>query len=166
MAHLAVNFTNHRQENLSWCWAAVASNVYNSFGPTDAKSQCDVARLVKQGCAVPQLGDLGNALTALGISSPPETQRVKFFETILNQLGQHAPVGAEIGFADGPHHFVAIVGADDVLKHVWIADPFPGGDAVEVPFDVFCDSYAFAANDLGPGEKDGRVTALFPVHKP
>ena|SRR5437868_3617060 len=167
MPHLTVALTNARQANASWCWAAVASNVYDVLNPAAPMTQCEVATAVKQNCAAPAAADLQNVLTAIKVFSSSETTQAEFFEKIVAALTQGVPVCAEVGFTAGPHHFVAIVGVDSDSHHVWIADPFPGGEPIEFAFDDFRDRYAFPGNGtLGAGEKDGTVTALFLVHKP
>src|SRR5437868_1079491 len=57
-APVRVDYENVKQEGESWCWGAVAANVYNSllpaaeaFYPAGRKlHQCDVAQKVNQVC--------------------------------------------------------------------------------------------------------------------
>jgi hypothetical protein len=154
-------YTNVRQENEFWCWAAVASNAYNSFLPAVPISQCDAAQSVGQSVESPTAFALSNTLNALGIWESGNDQTPQFYQTVVNELtgagnGFAAPVCAEVDFGDEDSdaddfivHFVAITGVDTVNRMVWVADPFFGGDPVEFPFDDFVSNYQFDDHDDG-----------------
>src|SRR5450631_1632335 len=171
---ISVPYTNVRQENEYWCWAAVASNVYNSLFPGAPMSQCQVTVAAGQDCKLPNSFSLANALNGspsgpgLHIFENKSTKAVKFFAFIQNELsgtndGHQEPVTAEVDFATIVH-FVAITALDPATSHVWVADPFPGGDPIEFDFDAFLDGYYFM-NDQGEVQQsNGVVQALHAVN--
>ena len=171
-APIFVPYTNVRQQNEYWCWAAVASNVYNSLFPRPM-SQCQVAEAAGQDCNLPNSFSLVSALNGspsspgLHIFENKSTGRAKFLAFILNELsgaddGFREPVGAEVDFATLTH-FVAITGLDPTTSRVWVADPFPGGDSVEFDFDAFLNRYYFVDNNGQNGQSYGVVEALIAV---
>jgi hypothetical protein len=171
MPLLKVPFTNAQQEKTFWCWAAVAANVYNSMRPPTvaAKSQCDVATLV-QGAGSCEgndgnPGQLSQALDYLGISDklttgPNVIVIENEFEGIAEKFdppeGVAEPVCAEIIFSAAAH-FVAITAICTDTQHVWIADPFLGGDSVEFTYLDFVNNYGYST---GPKPGDGTVQSF------
>jgi|HubBroStandDraft_6_1064221.scaffolds.fasta_scaffold97109_3 hypothetical protein len=170
MPFLSVPFTNTKQQKTYWCWAAVAANVYNSMRPASValESQCDVAKLVEgpHACdsAEGNLDALSSALADLGINDQLATRpRIVVveneFEGITNQLnpvtnenGVAEPVCAEIMFPGPAFHFVAISAIDTDNQHVWIADPYLGGNSVEFSFQDFVNNYNYSSSPLpAPG---------------
>jgi hypothetical protein len=160
----SVQYDNVPQENEFWCWAAVASNVYNSMRKPGSPpmTQCDVAQTVGQDCQDPDSFPLANALTGppqggLGIWDGSFHRVTDFFQIISNELtgatdGAQEPVCAEVDFgADAGYivHVVAITGIDPVKQMVWVADPFLGGASVEFPLADFLTKYYFSGNSNG-----------------
>ena len=166
MPFLSVPFTNAQQQRTFWCWAAVAANVYNSMRPASvpAVSQCGVVTLVEGNCEADQPDALSSALADLGINDQLATRpRIIVvedeFQGISNQLDSAAnqngvaePVCAQIMFPGPAFHFVAISAVDTDNQHVWIADPFLGGDSVEFSFQDFVNNYNYSSSPLpAPG---------------
>jgi hypothetical protein len=166
MPFLSVPFTNNRQQKPFWCWAAVAANAYNSMRPASvaAQSQCDVVTLVEKNCDGDQPDALASALADLGINFQltvrPQLAVVEDqFETVSTQLDSKAnengvpvPVCAEIMFPGPAFHFAAISAVDTDIQHVWVADPYLGGDSVEFSYTDFVNAYNYASNPVpGPG---------------
>gem|GEM_PF-2474177 len=171
---ISVPYINVRQENKYWCWAAVASNVYNSLFPSAPLSQCQVAVASGQDCRLPNAFSLANALNGsptgpgLHIFENKSSKAVKFFAFIQDELsgvndGQREPVTAEVDFATVVH-FVAITALDPATNHVWVADPFPGGDPVEFDFDSFLHRYYFMDDQGEVQQSNGLVQALHAVN--
>jgi hypothetical protein len=166
---ITVPYKNVRQVNEYWCWAAVASNVFNVLFPKGTMDQCQVVESVGQTCNLPNSFSLVAALDGnprgpgLHIFHSKSANDTKFFELILSELGAQRPVSAEVDFAS-LIHFVAITGADPATMNVWIADPFPGGDSVEFAFEDFLKNYYFMDNSSSQGEQsNGIVEALVAV---
>jgi hypothetical protein len=173
-APISVPYINVRQENEFWCWAAVASNVYNSMFPQTPLSQCEVVDAVGQDCNLPNEFGLADALNGnpsgpgLHIFESKSTAGAGFFDFILNELsgipdGNREPVSAEVDFAT-IIHFVAITGIDPTAGLVWVADPFPGGDPVEFAFDAFLNRYYFMDTGCQVQATNGVVQALHAVN--
>lgn len=155
------SFPNARQQKTFWCWAAVSANVYNSMSPPAPKSQCDVVTLVEGNCDGNSPESLSLALFQLGINDEFST-RPRFavvgneFRGIVEKLdppeGLAEPVCAEIMFPGPAFHAVAISAVDTDTQHVWVADPFLGGDPVEFTWNDFVNNYNYAAAPLpAPG---------------
>ncbi len=166
---ISVTYSNIRQEHKEWCWAAVASNVYNALFPTPPlMSQCKVVQVVGQNCALPNAFSLVVALNGnpmgpgLHILVEKSTKVTDFLELILSQLGGGKPLSAEVHFP-GVVHFVGITGADPATSNVWIADPFPGGPSVEFAIDAFLESYYFTDSHGQVQQSHGIVQALHVV---
>jgi hypothetical protein len=166
-----VPYTNVRQENEYWCWAAVASNVFNALVPkVPPMNQCQVAQAAGQNCALPNEFSLVLALNGtlsgpgLHIFHDKSTDAALFYALILSELTSQRPVSAEVDFPDLVH-FVAITGADPSTVSVWVADPFLGGDSVEFAYDAFRENYYFTDNGSSQGEEtNGIVEALIVVN--
>ncbi len=157
-----VPYANVRQENEYWCWAAVASNVFNVLFPNGPMNQCQAAQAAGQNCGLPNAFSLVNALNGspsgpgLHIFHDQSTKTVLFYALILKELTSQRPVSAEVDFATLVH-FVAITGADLATMNVWIADPFLGGDSVEFAFDTFLENYYFMDNSSSQGEQSNGI---------
>jgi len=132
--------------------------------------QCQVATAAGQNCGLPNSFSLVAALNGnpagpgLHILERKFTSSAKFFAFIVNQLsgndgGLQKPVSAEVDFAT-LIHFVAITGIDPSTTHVWVADPFPGGDPVEFEFNAFLENYYFMDNNGQLQQSNGIVQAL------
>jgi hypothetical protein len=165
MPLLSVPFTNNRQQKPFWCWAAVAANVYNSMRPATvpSQSQCDVVTLVEKNCAGDEPDALASALADLGINFQltvrPQIAVVEDqFDSVSTQLdkanenGVPVPVCAEIMFPGPAFHFAAISAVDTDTQHVWVSDPYLGGDSVEFSYPDFVNAYNYASKPApGPG---------------
>jgi hypothetical protein len=172
-APISVAYTNVTQENEFWCWAAVTSNVYNSFLPPQENflpqgrkfHQCDVAHAVNQSCQAAAVGpfNLENALSARRIKIWEKDDPV-LYQNVLDELTgmDPAPVCAEADFG-AVKHFVAITGLDPVTHNVWVADPFSGGDAVEFTFDDFVNRYSYEDPQGEVQQSHGVITILYAV---
>jgi hypothetical protein len=165
---ISVPYSNVRQENKFWCWAAVASNVYNSLFPQATKSQCQVAQAVGQNCNLPNSFSLADALNNLHIFEGKSAKAADFPSFILNELsgaddGSQEPVTAEVHFPKIVH-FVAVTGLDPAGNNVWVADPFPGGPSVEFALNAFLNNYYFTDNHGQVQQCHGVVHALHAVN--
>jgi hypothetical protein len=131
-----VPFAGQHQQQLWWCWAAVAASVAQSINPGSTWSQCSVATSVLARnccqnvgpCNVP--GQLDSALGTVG----------HMRKMILGQIGEadleqealaQLPVGTRIQWTGGGGHFVAFTG---VLRgsqtYIGIEDPWFGSSDV------------------------------------
>ena len=157
MPLLSVPFTNSSQEKTFWCWAAVAANVYNSMRPpaVPAKSQCDVVTMVQGDCESNQPDALSSALTGLGINDKlPTGPRITVIENEFEGIGEKfdpdegvaEPVCAGLLFPGRAFHFVAISAIDTDIQHVWVADPYIGGNPVEFNFLDFVNNYNYTTD--------------------
>jgi hypothetical protein len=166
MPYLWVPFTNTKQEKTFWCWAAVAANVYNSMRPTSvpAVSQCAVVTQVEGvgNCNSNNPDSLPSALFDLGIIDERLARpRLSIIDDEFtgvsdlldsggNENGIAEPVCAEILFAGGAVHYVAITAVDTDARNVWVADPYIGGSAVEFAYDDFINHYNYAQPNKEP----------------
>jgi len=165
---VSVDYNNVRQENEYWCWAAVTSNVYNSFKPKKNLSQCALAQLVFQSCSSPGGFVLRNALSAISIWEAESDQTSGFFGVVSDELsgvpgGVAEPVCAEASFGSGGTaitHFTVITGFDPDTHNVWVADPFTGGDSVEFVFEDFLKRYYFTDPGGTVQQSGGVIKAL------
>jgi len=159
---ITVPYNNVQQANEYWCWAAVASNVFNVLFPKGPMDQCQVATAAGQNCNLPNSFSLVVALNGnpkgpgLHIFHNKSGNAAKFFALILSELGAQRPVSAEVDFATLTH-FVAVTGADPATMNVWVADPFPGGDSIEFAFEAFLENYYFMDSSSSQGEQTGGV---------
>jgi hypothetical protein len=165
---ITVPYNNVQQVNEYWCWAAVASNVFNVLFPKEIMNQCQVATAAGQNCNLPNSFSLVAALNGnmggpgLHIFHNKSTSVAKFFALIQSELGAQRPVSAEVDFATLTH-FVAVTGADPAAMNVWVADPFPGGDSVEFAFEAFLENYYFMDGSSQGEQTGGVVEALIAV---
>ncbi len=134
---LQIEIPQRQQDN--WCWAAVAVGVAAAYGDTDPKwkSQCRVAKRVKNKPCCPA-GALAkcdkphNLPPALDDHHNPAaiaTQDEKDFGFVKQQTDAGLPLAVRIEFSDGrSSHFVVISGysVQSGIPHLWIYDPATG----------------------------------------
>ena len=173
MAKISVNFVNEKQQKEQWCWAAVATNVFNSIcHGVPAMLQVDVVQRVTNG--LPNHGGtVDEALVVLGIRDGQPVDRtavdVNFLAAELRSKPAAAdpegePVCAEIRWHDQARHFVAISGVDVQRQTVFVEDPFFGpGNTIEYLYNDFVRHYG--AHDPVNTGRDGTVQTFQKVKR-
>src|SRR3954452_6554094 len=140
-------FTVDTQEQLNWCWAAVAQSVHR-YRTEKQIAQCEVAnRLLNRTdccgksapCDSPQL--LHQALTQAGTRAQAFKGRLRF-EDVCTELNEGRPVCVRIVWFDGGAHFVVIYGYRVTAsgeRQLFIGDPFYPDSIVE--YEEFISAY-------------------------
>src|SRR5438270_7192657 len=108
------NFEIETQQQLNWCWAAVAATVSRYFSPHQALEQCQIAsRVLKvaDGCANPSSCDfpetLDDALAAVDALAPGSLNRQRVqapprdFKTVKLAIDSGRPVCVQIEWFGG-----------------------------------------------------------------
>jgi hypothetical protein len=117
-----VEFSVKHQETENWCWAAVASSVFNFFKKQDALSQCKLASEFSPnsdccsdanaaGCDVER--HLEDILRRTGNFRAMNSSFLSG-EEIQDELSQHgAPIACTIQWTDLNRHYVVITGISE-----------------------------------------------------
>jgi hypothetical protein len=139
------------QEQVEWCWAAIAVAIDKYFNPSSSLRQCDVANRVvrRDDCCGAGAGTtdcnvaekLQDALASIGRSRGAIPQAYSF-EEVQTEIDAGRPVCARIEWASGGAHFVALDGyrvLPSGAQHIHVADPL--NPPSEVDFDEFKSAY-------------------------
>ena len=146
------------QQQLNWCWAAVAQTVAHYFFPLTPLTQCRIAsKYLNQGnscCedgsgdACDQVADLNAVLDKLNESLHPKMHKTAYaraltFDEVRAAIDSAAPICVRIEWSGGGGHFVMITGysISGTEPRFWldVSDPF-FPDTV-LPFDFFSSQY-------------------------
>jgi hypothetical protein len=147
-------FSIQTQQQIEWCWAAVAVSIDKYFNPASIATQCQVASDVTGGgCCGPaangnvcnQPEKLQDALRSVNRFRTDYTHSLKFPE-VKQEIDDGRPVAARIQWASGAKgtgegHFVVIDGYRILsgASHLHVSDPL--NPSCWVDFDEFTDNY-------------------------
>jgi hypothetical protein len=139
-----------RQQQVEWCWAAIAVGVEKYFDPSSTLRQCDIASSVtgNQCCglaggsvACNQPEKLQDALSSIG-RLRAVLRRPLRFEEVQREIDAGRPVAARVEWGSGGAHFVLMDGyriLSSGARHVHVSDPL--NSPSEVDFDEFANQY-------------------------
>jgi len=149
-------FPNEVQEEIRWCWAAIATGVAQHFSNASPWSQCLVAIQTLGNndccgdgadttCNVP--ASLADSLTVTGNLRDNPLNRPLLWTELMGEIDNNNPVGCFIRWSNGQGgHVVAIHGYSPAaenggvdLLEVW--DPLPQYGQSIIPFSTLVHSY-------------------------
>jgi Papain-like cysteine protease AvrRpt2 len=153
---MAINFEIETQQELNWCWAAVAAAVGRYYYPDKGLQQCQVAGKVTgiANCcphneACDQFGALDDALTAANaemgtnLSNRAQLGKILKFAAVQAEIDGGRPVGVRIQwYGEDAGHFVIISGyAIEASGEKWLDISDPYYEDSTVPYDQFVSAY-------------------------
>jgi papain like cysteine protease AvrRpt2 len=142
-------FSQQRQQQDQWCWAAVTVSVSLFYDAGTGWTQCSLvnAELSRVDCcsngsssACNKPSTLDAPLSRTG-NLRGMNQTLAPFPDVVSEIGSKHPLGCRIGWALGGGHFVVVRGYSIGANGSWVnvADPFYGPSTYV--YSVFCTSY-------------------------
>ncbi|MGW7415774.1 papain-like cysteine protease family protein [Streptomyces sp. NPDC054863] len=128
-------FTQHRQEQDEWCWAATGSAIAAYWGKKFTQTQyCNMGHGMHPGdlffgvyCenAPASLGLEQRALSGAGLDPGERFDQALTFAEVKKEIDAGRPIYSGIRWTNGGGHAQVIFGYDDASKRIYWTDPWP-----------------------------------------